>query len=144
MVRVWDLFWNRLSDEDFAPNTPANLYRGMLANDDDLILVNDTSNALEYYDLTDYSYDNSKDVALGTGTWSAATRGGDNLFIGNNAGDIVSIRSLTGTETSTFTASSSLPLHSPYSLQATEYSYFTGQQANILSLRLQRNSTNSR
>ena len=111
-VRMWDLFWNRLAHEDWQPNTPANAYRGMAANDDDFILLNNTSDVAEFYDQVTKAYDSAKDQTLGSGAWVAATRGGDNLFFGNNSNDTISIRNLTGTETSTFTAASSVILQS--------------------------------
>ena len=112
MVRVWDLFWNRLPSEDFEPEHPTNAYQGITYNDDDVILVNNQFgiDGAEFYDQMDYSYDASKDIGFGAGGWAAAERGGNNLFFGNNANDTVSIRDLSGVERSTFTAASSLNL----------------------------------
>ena len=106
MIRVWDLLLNRRSDKDFAPDNPTHSHRAMAANDRDLILVNDTDETLEFYDLTDDSYDSSLDVSLAAGAWTACTRGGDNLFLGNNVSDVISKLSLTGAADSTFTLAS--------------------------------------
>ena len=110
MIRVWDLLLNRRSDKDFAPDNPTHSHRGMAANDRDLILVNDTDETLEFYDLIDDSYDSSLDVSLAAGAWTACTRGGDNLFLGNNVSDVISKLSLTGAADSTFTLAS-IALH---------------------------------
>ena len=112
-IRVWDLFWNRLPDEDRQPNTPTDRYRGMTGNDTDLILVNDTDDQLEFYDHSDLSltYDSNKDVSLSSANWGAATRLGANIYIGNNTIDAVEIRNLTGdTVSGTFSASGNLIL----------------------------------
>ena len=106
MIRVWDLLLNRRSDKDFAPDNPTHSHRAMAANDRDLILVNDTDETLEFYDLIDDSYDSSLDVGLSSGAWTACTRGGDNLFLGNNISDVISKLSLTGAADSTFTLAS--------------------------------------
>ena len=108
-IHVWDLFWNELLT--FAPNAPTAQYRGMTANDDDLILVNDDLDILEFYDLITGDYDSSKDVSLTTGqNWMAAARGGDNLFLGNNSDDRVYIRTLAGAAVSDFSAGVSINL----------------------------------
>ena len=112
-IRVWDLFWNRLSDEDRQPNSPTHRYRGMTGNDTDLILANDTDDQLEFYNHSDLSltYDASKDVSLSARNWGAATRLGDNIYIGNNTNDDVEIRNLAGdTRSGTFSASGNLTL----------------------------------
>lgn len=109
-VRVWDLFWNPQPDRDITPNSPSNLYRGMTANDEDLILINDSRDVQEFYSLVDGSYDATKDASLPTtGAWIGATRLGDNLFIANNSNDNIYIRTLQGAAVSDFSAGS-LPI----------------------------------
>ena len=101
-VRVWDLFWNRQPNRDFIPNAPSSQYRGMTANDNDVILLNGTANSLEFYSRADGTYDAIKDVSLIDASWIAATRGGENLFLGNNRNDTIYIRELNGAAVSEF------------------------------------------
>ena len=111
MVRIWDVLWNRL--DDFEPANPTDNYRAMMASDTHLILLNDTSDVLEYYDLTDNSYVSSMDVSLGSGAWTAGTRGGDNLFLWNNTADDFEIRTLVGALSSTVSVSN-IPFHTMF------------------------------
>ena len=97
IIRVWDAVTKaRLATEDEAPNSPGDNYRAMYHTDTHLVLINDTLDWAEHYNLSDLSYDSGSTYTLPQGTYTAACRGGDYAWIGNNSGDVVERRDLDG------------------------------------------------
>ena len=97
MIRVWDSVTKaQITSEESSPNSPGDNYRGMYHTDTHLVLINDTLDWAEHYLLTDLSYDSGSTYTLPQGTYTAACRGGDYAWIGNNSGDVVERRDLDG------------------------------------------------
>ena len=106
----WNIVGARDTAGDFQVNSTTNTYKGLAVTDTHIVLLNFTLRQLEYYDKAagaDYgTYDSTLTVSVGTtGSFTGLCRGGDNLFVGNNQGDVISILTLAGAADSTFTAS---------------------------------------
>ena len=106
----WNIVGARDTAGDFQVNSTTDTYKGLAVTDTHIVLLNFTLRQLEYYDKAagaDYgTYDSTLTVSVGTtGSFTGLCRGGDNLFVGNNQGDVISILTLAGAADSTFTAS---------------------------------------
>ena len=118
IIRVWDAVTKaRLATEDEAPNSPGDNYRAMYHTDTHLVLINDTLDWAEHYLLTDLSYDSGSTYTLPQGTYTAACRGGDYAWIGNNSGDVVERRDLDGSNPVEFDPLINIILHTIFATE---------------------------
>ena len=112
-VLRWNVVGARDTAGDFQVNSSTDIYKGLAVTDTHIVLLNFTLRQLEYYDKSagaDYgTYDSTLTVSVGTtGSFTGLCRGGNNLFVGNNQNDEISILTLAGAADSTFTASTSI------------------------------------
>ena len=108
----WNVVGARDTAGDFQVNSSTDTYKGLAVTDTHIVLLNFTLRQLEYYDKSagaDYgTYDSTLTVNLGSTEFlTGLCRGGNNLFVGNNQNDEISILTLAGAADSTFTASAS-------------------------------------
>lgn len=96
-VRVWDTDWNRQASEDFSPR--GTTYRAMACSDTHLIMINSSETA-EYYNLSDLSAATTLDQALGTGRVQGATFAGGFLFTLDDNNNLLEKRNANGTRLS--------------------------------------------
>lgn len=92
VARFFNAAQTRQAASDITMNSTDD-YRGLALTPTHLVALNRTNNKLEYYQLSDGSYDSSNDVVLpstSTGFYDAICRAGDHLFVlrrGSNAAD---------------------------------------------------------
>ena len=118
MIRVWDAVTKaQITSEEGSPNSPGDNYRAMYHTDTHLVLINDTLDWAEHYLLTDLSYDSGSTYTLPQGTYTAACRGGDYAWIGNNSGDVVERRDLDGSNPVEFDPLINIILHTIFATE---------------------------
>ena len=126
MIRVWDADTKvQITSEEGSPNSPGDTYRAMYHTDTHLVLINDDDDVAEHYNLSGLSYDSGENYSLPSGGYTAACRGGDYAWIGNNSGDVVERRDLDGSNPVTYDPGINIILHTIFA--TTDRVHFVNQ-----------------